>query len=207
MSSSLALISHDLKNSLGALEAQLEGMIDEPTPVAAQHAHMQCADLRRQFIQFLTLYTAESAGLRALSEDESPKELLAAMHRNWRLKLQTEGRPIDIRIKPQDTAPEFWYFDRRLVQLALDAAIHNAQRFARTWIELSVREQENCLVWQIRDDGPGLGCEDPGSEHATGLGTALAQAVAQAHQLGERVGKVNLTSSPTGGTEFELWLP
>jgi len=207
MSSSLALISHDLKNSLGALEAQLEGMIDEPTPVAAQHAHMQCADLRRQFIQFLTLYTAESAGLRALSEDESPQELLAAMHRNWRLKLQTEGRPIDIRIKPQDTVPEFWYFDRRLVQLALDAAIHNAQRFARTWIELSVREQDHCLVWQIRDDGPGLGCGDPGAEHATGLGTALAQAVAQAHQLGERVGNVSLRSPPAGGTEFELWLP
>lgn len=207
MSASLALIAHDLKNALGALEAQLEGMIDEPTPVAAQHAHIQCAELRRQFIQFLTLYTAESTGLRALSEDESPKELLAALHRMWKLKLQTEGRALDIRIQPHDSMPDFWYFDRRLVQLALDAAIHNAQRFARTWIELSVREEAQCLVWQVRDDGPGLGCDDPGSEHATGLGTALAQAVATAHQLGERVGRVTLSSVPAGGTAFELWLP
>lgn len=207
MNAPLALIAHDLKNALGALESQLEGMIDQPTPVAAQHAHLQCADLRRQFIQFLTLYTAESSGLRALSEDESPKELLAAMHRNWRLKLQTEGRDLDVRLKQDDSAPDFWYFDRRLVQLALDAAMHNAQRFARTWIELSVREQAHCLVWQIRDDGPGLGCQDPDNEHATGLGTSLAQAVATAHRLGERSGQVQLTSPSSGGTEFELWLP
>ncbi len=59
MNAPLALIAHDLKNALGALESQLEGMIDEPTPVAAQRAHMQCAELRRQFVQFLTLYSAE----------------------------------------------------------------------------------------------------------------------------------------------------
>ena len=207
MNAPLALIAHDLKNALGALESQLEGMIDEPTPVAAQRAHMQCDELRRQFVQFLTLYSAESGGLRALSEDESPQDLLMAMQRIWQLKCQTEHRALDIRITQPGRVPDFWYFDRRLVQLALDAAIHNAQRFARTWIELSVREEAQCLVWQVRDDGPGLGCDDPGSEHATGLGTALAQAVATAHQLGERVGRVTLSSVPAGGTAFELWLP
>ena len=207
MNAPLALIAHDLKNALGALESQLEGMIDEPTPVAAQRAHMQCAELRRQFVQFLTLYSAESGGLRALSEDESPQDLLMAMQRIWQLKCQTEHRALDIRITQPGRVPDFWYFDRRLVQLALDAAIHNAQRFARTWIELSVREEAHGLVWQVRDDGPGLGSKNPGTEHATGLGTSLAEAVAKAHRLGERCGKGSLTSGPSGGTTFELWLP
>ena len=45
------------------------------------------------------------------------------------------------------------------------------------------------------------------SHQATGLGTALCSAVAQAHRLGERRGWVRLDERPEGGARFELWLP
>lgn len=209
MSDALALIAHDLKNALGGLEGELAELIDQPTPVMAQRAHLHCAELRRQFIQFLTLYGARTDGLRALCEDESPLDLLRALQRAWSIKLQMEGNPIQVATQAvsMDTAPAFWYFDHRLVQLALDAAIHNAVRFARTRVEIGVTQADGWLVWTVHDDGPGLDADDPGHANATGLGTALAEAVAAAHSHSGRHGRIQLSSSPGQGTTFTMALP
>lgn len=206
-SAALALIAHDLKNALGGLETELSQLIDEPSPVMAQRAHLHCTDLRRQFVQFLTLYSADQDGLRVLCEDESPLELLQAMQRQWQLKMQVEGASIDIAIRHAERSPPFWYFDRRLVQLALDAAIHNATRFARHHVWLDVEERDGSLIWSVEDDGNGLGAEDPGQASATGLGQALAEAVAQAHRQGRRRGSATLGQSSKGGARFTLDLP
>lgn len=209
MSDALALIAHDLKNALGGLEAELAQLIDEPTPVMAQRAHLHCAELRRQFVQFLTLYGARTGGLQALCEDESPQDMLQAVQRLWSVKLQMDGNPIQVVIRPTrpEDVPAFWYLDHRLVQLALDAAIHNAVRFARARVEISVAQADGWLVWTVHDDGPGLGSEDPGQAHATGLGTALAEAVASAHVHRGRTGRVHLGRHPGHGTTFTMALP
>ncbi|MBH1985733.1 MAG: HAMP domain-containing histidine kinase [Burkholderiales bacterium] len=208
MSDALALIAHDLKNALGGLEAELSQLIDEPTPVMAQRAHLHCSELRRQFIQFLTLYGARTDGLSALCEDESPGELLDALQRVWRVKLQMEESPVLIEVSEASQPPAFWYFDHRLVQLAMDAAIHNAVRFARTKVWLAVHERDGWLVWSVRDDGCGLGADDPSQANATGLGTALSEAVAQAHSNADRTGHVHLAPAPCGvGTQFTMALP
>ena len=210
MSAALALIAHDLKNALGVLEAELGVMVDAPTAAQAQSAHLHCGDLRREFVQFLTLYGAETEGLRALCEDESPLDVLQALQRSWRTRLARSGSELQVHVQSQESAPSFWYFDRRIVQLALDAAIHNATRFAKAHIALTVRveghDEGKDLVWQIIDDGPGLG-SDSGCTHATGLGTSLCEAVAQAHTLGARQGQVSLRNAEAGGTVFEMRLP
>jgi signal transduction histidine kinase len=205
-SAALALIAHDLKNALGDLETQLSQLIDDPAPVMAQRAHLHCTDLRRQFVQFLTLYSAGQEGLRVLCEDESPSELLQALLRQWTLKLQLGDHPISIHIRPS-SPPPFWYFDRRLVQLALDSAIHNATRFANSQVWIGVQEQDGQLCWTVDDDGAGLGAEDPGQESATGLGHALAEAVALAHRHADRRGSATLGTGPAGGVRFTLQLP
>ena len=206
-SAALALIAHDLKNALGELETELSQLIDEPSPVMAQKAHLHCTDLRRQFVQFLTLYGAGHEGLRVLCEDESPAEMLQALHRQWSLKLGLEGHAVAVHLRSADHAPPFWYFDRRLVQLALDSAIHNATRFARSQVWLAVEEHDGTLCWIVDDDGPGLGAEDPGQANATGLGHALAEAVAQSHRRGSQRGAVRLSPGPAGGMRFTLELP
>lgn len=201
-----ALIAHDLKNALGSLEGELESLIDDPSPVMVHSAYMRCTELRRQFIQFLTVYGAKDS-LHARSEDESPTELLEAMHRAGQIRrLSLPNAPkVALTIGPE--APVYWFFDRRLAQLALDAAIHNASRFAKGLVTLSLREEDGYLVFMIDDDGPGLGAHDP-SKHSTGLGTELCEAVAAAHHCGERRGKVALMNRPEGGgARFELWLP
>jgi signal transduction histidine kinase len=211
MSQALALIAHDLKNALGGLEALLADLPSQTNLTAAQaagtQAHRQCQQLRQEFVQFLTLYAAETGELRPLCEDESPQALLNALKIHWQSNLATEGRDIRLIVQTSNTTPAFWYFDRRLLRLALDAAVHNATRFAHTTVHLSCSRSEGGLRFTITDDGPGLQSGSTDARTGTGLGTTLSQAVAQAHTLGTQCGQVSLTDHPAGGACFTLWLP
>lgn len=202
---SFALIAHDLKNALGSLEGELEALIDDPSPAMAHSAYVRCTELRRQFVQFLTVYGA-GEGLRAHCEDESPRELLESLHRTGQIRRLSLPNAPRVSMSVADNAPPFWYFDQRLVHMALEAAFHNASRFAKEQVSMGLRQEDGYLVFSIDDDGPGLGAVDP-SESSTGLGTDLCRAVAQAHRSGDREGRITLNSRAEGGARFELWLP
>lgn len=206
--SPIALIAHDLKNALGSLEGQLASLSHAPTAAAAQAAHRQCTDLRRQFIQFLTLYGHDGV-LRPHCEDESPNDMLASVYRLGQARLQPGLATFSLVLASTTDTPPYWYYDPRLVQMALDAALHNACRFATAQVTLGAIQKDGYLVFQIEDDGPGLGAHDPSDEReaSTGLGTQLCQAVAQAHRSGDRQGRVELFNSLAGGARFQLWLP
>lgn len=211
-----ALVVHDLKNALGALEAELATLSTASTgaigpdpawvQAGATRAHHHCAGLRQRFIQFLTLYAAGD-GLPLHCEDEAPRDLLETLIRAQAEAAAGQGPAPDLVLGPATTAaPPCWIFDRHLVRMALEAALHNARRFARKRVELSAHEQEGWLVYRIDDDGPGLGPADT-SPRSTGLGTRLCQAVAGAHRSGPRHGRVALFDREGGGARFELWLP
>jgi signal transduction histidine kinase len=202
---SLTLIAHDLKNALGALESELAALVDNPGTAMAERAHTHCAALRRQFVQFLTVYGSANS-LQAHCEDESPADLLASLGRTSQIRQLSQPKAPKVSIKASQTEPAYWYFDRRLTHMALDAALHNACRFAHALVTLSLRQDDGYLVFVIDDDGLGLGALDP-SQHSTGLGTELCRTVAQAHRCGERQGHVRLANRADGGARFELWLP
>ena len=206
--SSFALIAHDLKNALGSLEGELALLIDDPSPAMAHSAYVRCTELRRQFVQFLSVYGAGAAdGMHAHCEDESPKDVLELVYRAGQIRRLSLPKAPRVTMAVAPDAPVYWYFDQRLVHMALDAAFHNASRFAQDQITLSLRAEQGYLVFAIDDDGPGLGATDP-SASSTGLGTDLCQAVAQAHRSGDRVGRIELKNrSDQHGARFELWLP
>ncbi|MEF7615987.1 HAMP domain-containing sensor histidine kinase [Aquincola sp. MAHUQ-54] len=196
-----ALVVHDLKNALGALEAELGVLAQQPDRARALQSHRHCSALRERFVMYLALYGADGE-MRAHPTDESPADLLQA------LAGPVAGDPpaLSMQVALQPSAPPFWFFDRRLVRLALEAALHNAKRFARRQVALGARCEEGCLVLHVDDDGPGLGAALP-SNASTGLGTALCKAVARAHANAGRTGRVTLGPRPGGGARFELWLP
>lgn len=198
----VALAVHDLKNELGGLETELAELERDPSPAGLRRARATCEQLRREMVAFLTLYRGDA--LQALVDDESPRELLASM-------CGSDPGGLVVELGPGERAPPFWYFDPRLVRLALDAALHNARRYARQRIVLDAEQRGDCLVLSIDDDGPGLaagaGAHDAWS---TGLGTELCRAVARAHRLEGRHGEVRLFDRPDrlqGGARFELILP
>jgi signal transduction histidine kinase len=209
VSTGAALAVHDLKNELGALEAALDRLAVQPDGPTARSAQRQCRALRQRFVSYLTLY-GQGERLRAQCEDESPLallQLIAARHAGAEMPAQVV---VDEASGAPD-APAFWYFDRRLVGMALDAAVHNALRFARHQVVLSAHLEDAHLVFSVEDDGPGL---DPHAEpdaHATGLGTALCRAVAASHGTRRQDGGVRLFNREGGagrpsGARFELWL-
>jgi signal transduction histidine kinase len=197
---SVALAVHDLKNALGALQGQLDALVHQCTPAAAVQAQRHCAELRQRFVQYLTVYGTDQE-ITAHCEDESPSDLLHRLASACDL-----GEGAEVGVDAAMVAPPFWYFDLRLVHMALEAAVHNARRFARGRVELGASAVDDHLRLTVSDDGPGLGAHDP-SALSTGLGLHLCRAVAKAHVCAGRQGRVALRNRPEGGALFELWLP
>ena len=199
-----ALAVHDLKNALGILEGQLVALEAAPSAQQARAARQHCEHLRREMVSFLTLYRGQS--LRAMVDDESPLELLRSAATDATHHGAKPGIVIEIGLGPCAAAPAFWYLDIRLVRLALDAALHNACRYARQRETLDAELRQGSLVLSIDDDGPGLSSAMPGA-WSTGLGHELCAAVARAHSHDGREGKVCLFDRTEGGARFELILP
>lgn len=197
------MVVHDLKNELGALEAGLRQLAMHPDAAKAAAAHAQCRDLRQRLMSFLTIY-GHDGELRAICEDESPAEVLHALHDRG---VERAGR-IALSLRSTTDLPAIWFFDRRLVLMALEAALHNALRFARSKVWLGARVDESGrLTFVIEDDGPGLGSSDAGAAASTGLGTELCKAVGVAHGMPSGDSAVCLVNRPEGGACFELRLP
>ncbi len=211
-----ALVVHDLKNALGLLESRLGALVERPEPAAAMEAQRLCADMRSRFVTFLTLY-AHDGRMTAHCEDESPRAFLDGLV----ARIPRPAGAVPLTLGACEFAPACWYFDFRLVRLAIEAALHNAWRFARSAVRLDARAENGWLVLSVDDDGPGLGAADPLADigGSTGLGTELCRAVARAHadaqsrarttgEGGEDrdAGGVRLFDRPEGGARFELWL-
>jgi signal transduction histidine kinase len=199
----VGLLAHDLKNQLGLLEAELALLTHAPDADRAQRAHQHCAQLRQRLVAYLTLYAGGKGGLSAQIVDESPIDFLASLAH---MASRPEGAPLALRPAPAGLPP-FWYFDARLVRLALEAALHNAWRFARSQVWLGVDAADGGLCFSVDDDGDGLGSQDPSAQSSTGLGMQLCAAVARAHRRETLRGRVSLAPRPEGGTRFTLWLP
>ena len=198
----LALLVHDIKNQLGVLEAELSLLEAEPQRDRAHRAHQHCAQLRQRLIAYLLLYSGAERRMAAAASDESPHDFLNSL---LNVSSRPDGAPL--RVDVCDEAPPFWYFDPRLVRIAMEAALHNAWRFARSDVVLGATKSGDFLVLSIEDDGLGLGTKDPSAESSTGLGMELCAAVAKAHTNSALEGRVELTPLPQGGTRFEMWLP
>jgi signal transduction histidine kinase len=207
-----ALAVHDLKNELGSLEGLLAQLEAGPDGPRAATARRRCSQLRRRFVAFLLLYR-DGEEMFALPTDESPRALLQSIAGS----LADAPAGLAVRVGDCRDAPPFWFFDVRLLRLALDSAMHNALRFARSEVIIDAALRGRHLIISIEDDGPGPGSADPaaldaealdaGDESATGLGTALCGAVARAHRHDGSEGWVSLAARPGGGARFEIALP
>ena len=200
----VATVVHDLKNALASLTSITENIakrtIGSELEADASRLNVATVALTQRLVGFLTLYRSGQAGLSARLRDHTPEDFLREVVEG--LVLPPEA--VAIKTTRGEDIPSFWFFDDYLTRMALEAALNNALRFARTEVKLSCDLRDGFLVFCVADDGPGLGTEGAPS---TGLGTALCQSIARAHKNGARTGKLVLRNRPEGGTLFELWLP
>jgi signal transduction histidine kinase len=99
---------------------------------------------------------------------------------------------------------EAWPLDRDLINDALNNAIQNASRFARSRIRLSALHNGEHLCLRVDDDGPGFNTLPP----ANGTGLLLAQRLATMHCRHDIHGRLQLSNGGVlGGAVFELYIP
>ncbi|WP_077037240.1 sensor histidine kinase KdpD [Pelomonas sp. KK5] len=201
-----AAVIHDVKNRLAILASELAKLnaLDLPDE-ARNHALLageQAGHITHKLVEYLTLRrAADPGGLRAEAREDTPALLLDELQADAQA---LAGGRIEV-CTDAAQAPDFWFYDRYLVLLALDSAMYNALRFAGTRITLGVTQQAQGLCFYVRDDGPGVQ-STPGAS-STGLGLRLCEAVARAHRNHGVQGWSVLKNDRAGGAIFELHLP
>jgi two-component system, OmpR family, sensor kinase len=104
--------------------------------------------------------------------------------------------------------------DRQRLETALDSLIENAVRYTEEGgrIELAAYPDEESVVIEVRDNGPGIPDEElayifesfrsGSSRGGTGMGLAIVKAIVEAHG-----GAISAENLPDGGVSFRLRLP
>lgn len=187
-------VVHDVKNRIAVLTQELLG-IEESSQDAAALRHIgnakaQSGAILRSLTNFLVGTQVEQASLRCRSEPESINELLLEVKERAEV-FMPEHLTLEVFL---GGAPVTWFFDRNMLQLAIDAGIDNAARYARTRIRLSASTAPNGGVsFIVENDSK----EAPTGGHSywassTGLGLKIAKAIAAGHQNKGAAGTVEL---------------
>jgi len=127
------------------------------------------------------------------------------------------GCRLTISVVAPDLVPQYWFFDRELVAMALHNALHSALVYARSAVTLELGLDGGYLGFGILDDAGAFPAElmsevpppvERGECNGNALGIHFARLVAANHASQGRRGRVELTNRPEGiGTRFTLWLP
>jgi signal transduction histidine kinase len=195
-----ALTIHDVKNRLAILAAGAESRGDTDSLRGLLEAAATLTGL-------LAFYKAENGHLQLDIDARCPvdlaQELVADIRRMSRLDVTCDCAQ----------APLLWFYDENLVRMVLASAVHNALRFARQRITLTVSEQDDWLVFTVADDGPGYppavlageSADLPMTRDGTGIGLQLARRIAALHVNAGKAGQVDLDNQD--GAVFRLLLP
>lgn len=208
-----AALLHEMKNNLGLLALTLDEMSTHP---GGDHAEqLQCSRLLCERVidrlrQSLLLYKKGNdrflLNVEACPVRDFVRELAQTAD-------SLAGGRLDIEVALADAAPDLWFFDRNLVEMALVSAIHNSIQYAASRIGIEAGLSDGMLRFTVRDDSPGypehiLDCVArnlPFSARGTGLGLTFAKLIAQAHDNRGRQGELRLAND--GGAILSLLLP
>lgn len=222
----LASSIHDIKNSLGLILNSLDDLITNPDnhladPRQASLLKHEVNRANSNLLQLLTLYKLGNAQLGLRIAEHNLDDFLDDVVADNQAVCTALGLELTY-LCEEDLSG---FFDWDLVRGLLNSIIGNAQRYARSRIRLSAREEDGYLVIRVEDDGAGFpeshlrmlkaaaeDSQEEGSEEGiashTRLGLYFASRIAEQHRAGDRVGHIRLANAQDlpGGC-FELWLP
>ncbi|MGV9291710.1 ATP-binding protein [Streptomyces sp. NPDC003719] len=196
--------SHELRSPIASLRTQLE--------VAAAHPELLDLDGAVEDTVRLQRLAADLLLLARLDAGERPADArvdLAALAR-----AQAAGRA-GVRVRARDAVAVAG--SRGQLERVLGNLLDNAQRHARSAVEVSVRREGGVAVAAVADDGEGVPAADreriferfvrldaarSRDDGGAGLGLAIARDVAVRHG-----GTLTVRDAPAGGALFELRLP
>ncbi len=217
----LASVVHEMKNSLCLMIQSIESLSgtimpqDEETSAKWASVHYEASRLNTNLVQLLSLYRADKEALPVHIDecfvDDVIDEILATNEKYIKHKGMTLSFDIQGEIA--------WYLDNDLILLLLNDVIVNAMRYSVQRLNLKAYVEDEFLVFQVEDDGPGYPPamlkantakmqEFDLSQGRTGLGLFFARLIAEAHTNNDRSGRISLDNGGSlGGGVFTLKLP
>ena len=215
----LHVVSHDLRNPLGAVVAHADLLLDEPD--AAPEARREWAGVVRQAAgqmtrmirDLLDAAMLESGRLSTHPAPCPPRALVRDAVQMLRPLAADKGQRLDWEVA--DGLPEV-HADRERVLQVLSNLVGNAVRFTPPGGLVTVRARPGAgaVAFSVADTGPGIAEEDRvrvfepfwRGRHAgpggLGLGLAIARGLVEAHG-----GVLSVSAAPGGGSVFEFTLP
>jgi signal transduction histidine kinase len=196
------------------LVGELTLLLDRALPEAhgLLAARMVTRRLSDRLGQLMMLERLARAG--AIRPDAwSPIELVEELEHE---AVSLAGNRIAVDVRAPNLVPQFWFFDRELVSMALHNALHSALVYANSAVTLEFRMSDGYLGFGIEDDTGSFPAElladgplraERGECNGNALGIHFARLVAASHVSEHRRGRVELANRSGGGTCFTLWLP
>ncbi len=212
---------HDMKNSMGVMAAYLQGALaaqDQVRGAAREKTALALYEAQRvtdHLIQLLAIYKIEQAFYPFDPQDHALADL--AHEAMARVADLAELRNVELACDCSDDL--YGWFDHELVFGVVVQALHNALRYSKNRVKLSVQAHESGVRIRVEDDGPGypdfLLAQGNGRDRgisfetgSTGLGLYFAGVVAAMHKGAGRSGSLRLENGGSlGGGCFVLELP
>ena len=206
--------SHELKSPVAAIRTMAEVALRDPANADARELleDILAEDARLEALVSDLLLLARSDEGRLATRPE-PTDLAPIIEEEARLAAKSETVKMDLRIAQGLVA----VVDAERVGRLLRNLLDNAVRHARSQVRVEARRESLSIVVDVSDDGAGVDRDqrehvferfvrlDDGrsrSQGGTGLGLAVARAIARAYG-----GDVSLVDSPAAGATFRVRLP
>lgn len=217
----LASAVHEMKNSLSLLLQSIETLsanIEKQNPEASKQLaslHYEASRVNTGLMQLLSLYRVELDKLPLNVDEHYVEDLvedLIATNGNY-----IENKRMKLNVDVADDLA--WFLDADLINLILNDVLVNAMRYSNDNIAIKAYVEDDYLMIQVHDDGPGYPDSMLRASHTsmdtfdintgrTGLGLFFAGMIAQAHSIEERIGSIHLENDgELGGSVFTLKLP
>jgi signal transduction histidine kinase len=208
----LANVAHELRTPLGAMQAELEGMMDGLIPAGReqlQSLHEETGRLRRMLDGMEDLAHAQASALTISKRSVSLKPLLNDLVE--RARMLARDKDVHLELECDDglivqADPD------KLGQIVLNV-VDNAVRAvgARGTVTVRAAVTDGDVTVAVEDDGIGI---DPAdlpliferffrrSEQGLGVGLAIVKELVDAHG-----GRIDVRSAPGQGSVFTMHLP
>ena len=222
MTTAFAMVSHDIKNSLGVLLKDISNIMsrcDVGNCIMRNH----CADMEYEvrrinnnLVKMLSLFKMHAGDYLLNIDAHSVGEFLDEIMLEQSTLMEQKGIGCEIQCEPE----LYWYFDRNLMTGVMGNAISNALRYTQDKLLIRADSSEAGLSIAVEDNGKGFPAfmleqqeefQRPESgflNNNTGLGLYFTQQVLELHQHDDLHGKVLLENeSSLGGGRLSLLLP
>jgi PAS domain S-box-containing protein len=210
---------HELKTPLtpvlSSSELLYSELHEEPWMSIAENIYHGAANLSNRIDELLDLAKVEIGTLKLNREALDVLPLLHGVGEDMAVVAKSAGQSLTLELP--SSLPRVWADEDRLRQVLLNLLI-NASKFTQEGgkIILRAREQNDSLVVEVEDNGPGIPKEDQGRlfrpyhrqlsdrEHLSGLGLGLAlcKNIVELHD-----GEIWLNSEVGKGSTFSFSIP